>query len=255
MSARSSSRRLGQAPPGVHIMINKLLIGLTALSWAAIGATPAAAAIMTLTYTGTVNAASSYDGSGAFGPEGGQLGGLSYVQVFRYDTSLITTNFYPSFEFFYVGPADPRAVSGSLTINGITRTVGAQPSDLDVGSAELDYGVLLTSDVSSYHASTGFDTDMYTQQIQNIPKYFDHNASGTLNRDDPQGFGGNAGYWYSSQNGKYSQIVLDASSFSLTGGISDASAAPEPASWTLMIAGFGFVGISMRHRRRTVLAI
>ncbi|MBS0504308.1 MAG: PEP-CTERM sorting domain-containing protein [Proteobacteria bacterium] len=29
-------------------------------------------------------------------------------------------------------------------------------------------------------------------------------------------------------------------------------AVPEPATWAMMIAGFGFVGAAMRRRRRTV---
>ncbi|MDB5453794.1 MAG: hypothetical protein JWO33_2372, partial [Caulobacteraceae bacterium] len=34
----------------------------------------------------------------------------------------------------------------------------------------------------------------------------------------------------------------------------DVAAVPEPATWAMMIAGFGMIGGAMRHRRRTPAA-
>lgn len=41
--------------------------------------------------------------------------------------------------------------------------------------------------------------------------------------------------------------------FQLTATTAQAAAVPEPATWAMMIAGFGLVGSSMRRRRRTTL--
>jgi len=232
-------------------MIKKLLIGMTAVSWAAVGSAPTAAAIMTLTYTGTVD--SGVDAEGVFGPEGSQLSGLSYVQVFRYDTSVMTKNIYPGYEGFSIEAPGPEAGFGSLTINGITRTIGDTISDLDQGSIEL-IGVYNFATFFSTQKGYSFDY-MGTSQTENLPTHIDHNAFGPLSRYDPNGFG-TGGYWVSTddENERRSTIILNPTSFTLTGGISDLSNVPEPTSWALMIAGFGLTGVAVR-RRHVVLAV
>jgi hypothetical protein len=45
-----------------------------------------------------------------------------------------------------------------------------------------------------------------------------------------------------------------ASSFNVTSSAEWSPAVPEPASWAMMIAGFGLIGTSLRHRRRLAIA-
>lgn len=45
-----------------------------------------------------------------------------------------------------------------------------------------------------------------------------------------------------------------AGSFSVTSYAEWSPAVPEPASWAMMIAGFGLIGASLRHRRRLAIA-
>lgn len=58
---------------------------------------------------------------------------------------------------------------------------------------------------------------------------------------DAFGFGGTTGY-YHDNNGAFSVDIHLAAG--------DGNAVPEPASWALMILGFGGIGAAMRHRRR-----
>jgi PEP-CTERM motif len=48
--------------------------------------------------------------------------------------------------------------------------------------------------------------------------------------------------------------TFNANGLRLTSGSFEVAAVPEPATWALMIIGFGMVGASLRGRRRTVFA-
>ena len=56
--------------------------------------------------------------------------------------------------------------------------------------------------------------------------------------------------YFSSQYGNYADTFGVDTTFSLVG----VSAAPEPASWALMLLGVGGVGAALRTRRRKAVA-
>lgn len=65
--------------------------------------------------------------------------------------------------------------------------------------------------------------------------------------------GGNAYYDYSSSNfSSLSNFDLNFRTFTLTDAI---AAVPEPATWAMMLIGFGMIGFSMRRARRKTNAV
>jgi hypothetical protein len=84
---------------------------------------------------------------------------------------------------------------------------------------------------------------------------------------DIQATGAYGGYWTDADYSKLALLVGPGSySFSITGDgvgglpaglavrLDSAGTVPEPASWALMVGGFGAVGGAMRSRRRTAVS-
>ena len=46
---------------------------------------------------------------------------------------------------------------------------------------------------------------------------------------------------------------LGIDNFSMSASLAPVPAVPEPATWAMMIAGFGMIGGTMRHRKRTTV--
>ena len=68
----------------------------------------------------------------------------------------------------------------------------------------------------------------------------------------PGGGSGNVGYEYlPDSTGLYTSLTV--TKFSLTPAAADA--VPEPATWALMLVGFGGVGFAMRHRRKVAVRV
>lgn len=94
--------------------------------------------------------------------------------------------------------------------------------------ASVVIGVQSYSTGQNIAASNGYNLDLNnvattTQQTLNFTTQFQNVTFVDLN---------------GLKNAYYTNIVLTS------------SAVPEPASWAMMIVGFGFVGFTMRHRRR-----
>ena len=96
------------------------------------GVSQASAAIMDVTYTGTVN--SGIDTLGVFG--GGSLVGLSWVATYTFDTSLGYLNSSSSKNDVYggskFGTTSP-VLSSMITINGVGKAVGGSYFGEDFG--------------------------------------------------------------------------------------------------------------------------
>lgn len=230
-----------------------------------IGAAPAEAATYIITYQGTV--ANSTDATGVFGGSGNSLDGLSFTAVYTLTAPLpgaITTG-GPTFSYaqIYGGSlyGAPGPLSGTLTINGWTQAVAGdyfstavQINDLNPGS-DVDE---VTHHVESRDSDTSdgnfhlnyFDTTIYSR-VNSFLSIADYTAplnystqpgdvgGGYFRFEGYSDFGANA--YYAVGNLKPTSVTIALAP--------DTGAVPEPATWAMMIAGFGMVGSAMRRRR------
>ena len=202
----------------------RALIGAAAAAFL-LAATPAAAVVMKATYTGKVQG--TFD-VGAWGvTERDMYGPASFVAVFTYDTELgtIDTSF-PGLTELYDGQAVP-----IVTIFGETRDAVGTTYSFDW--MYHDYGIL----PSVYRQRAGLRFDMVGGGA--IPAALD--VPFTLTR----AAGGDGQGRYLADIG-----VTDLTFTVDTMVVTRAVAVPEPATWAMLILGFGAAGAALRSRRR-----
>lgn len=209
-----------------------------------LGAAPAAAVVKVATYSGTL--AAGQDHTGVFGPAGGDLSGAAFVARFTYDKALGGTRSSDgsTFDYSYGGAIDGNGspiLSASLTINGVTKTLAG------------DYfGV-------AYTITTPF-TEHYAVDYIDTPQLFVHSriyieghplgAPWSLDQNfGPAPVSGASGNFeiyrfdYTTGQGEWADGAIDGTATYWVQGV------PEPASWALMIAGFGLIGAAQRRQR------
>ncbi len=206
------------------------------------GMATASAAVVDITYTGTVSAGSH---SGLFGTPG-DLTGANFVLEFRFDTSVpgIVSNSDPTINFAYGGtafgiPAVP-GLSASITINGFTQSVTPTFDSQIVG---INSG--LTSQQVHYaraDTSNGFQASI-TNSNGLLPATIDVPFAYTVQPGDQmQGF-----FRFDNIFGSaYGELTFA----TLTETVEGVSAVPEPSTWAMMILGFCGVGYMAYRRRR-----
>lgn len=209
-------------------------------------AVPVAAAIKVATYSGTI--LTGYDGTDEFGTGVTDLAGLRYVARYTYDTTRAFRQTAPgvydeTFGGDFLGTLAP-ILATTLTVNGVTLTFNAQErygfvsikafGETRHESRASDYGAGQFNEIYNYGYPGiplgSLDDDLAPQTATALAGGFNiyltnpdsgavaRNASGSL-RSDPDSF------------------------------VSISGTVPEPASWALMIAGFGAVGGAARRRR------
>ena len=211
--------------------------------------------VKTATITGVFG--EGFDDTGVFfGGTGHALQGESFVLRFNYALEPGTNSIYQ------VGVAnDPRFISHSLTVNGVTFTLtdtsfvtnyrlltnGADGhlqnstqygANFSPNSSRHDwyFDPLISCPVFCYGGGLTYNADYSSQLLSptsvTIGTYANGASGETL-----------LGFHASANNGGSSGVI---SSFI----ISDYSGAvPEPASWIMLIAGFGIVGATRRRQR------
>jgi hypothetical protein len=240
---------------GQYIWGNVMKFGFYAAVLALAAPLPAAAKIIRVTYIGVVDG--GIDSTGIFGPAESDLGGKRYRAVTVFDTSRGDLQTSPS-SFAAIGgdrfgTTNP-AISATLTINGVTE------------SLTPDYfGLIYSSHAPgpeypqfSFHAHQArhnsydgvyLEDDFINNQIE-----VDAEMPGLP-------FGYDTSFHYLVQPGDY----IAGSSFQILhccapegveryayGSLAPQLllvSVPEPASWTLLIAGFGLTGAELRRRR------
>jgi hypothetical protein len=217
-----------------------------------LAAMPAAAVVKIAKYTGTV--ANGYDTTGVFGAPNTDLTGYSWVATYTYDRSLGFYQFTDgvSYDYSYGGPGygvvGSPVLSSTITINGVTKSLpGAWAGYVYTGTSPF---------VQHYAQDYSDDGITYTSNYNNNYTY-PAGAPASLDQNfGPVAATGSYGYtqWYTYDYVTSTQIEAAYANMGSDAVYSVGNAVPEPASWALMIAGFGMVGGTLRRRRGVTAA-
>jgi hypothetical protein len=263
-----------RAEQGDSPMKPKAILGLALGGLLSVAPVSASAAELLVVYQGTV--ANGTDGLGLFGAAGSSLAGQAYTVFFDYDVGVAGAKSVNTADrdFIYGGSLYDAAsplVSVTFTIAGITQVMK--------GDTSSDVGIF--RDLSNYLETAAFDTP-FTQVGDKTVSYFDtvfgtylshpvglsndsliepNSQGGITVAGDPTAY---AGFFDFYAIGGTSTAGQFASGASITAAyLKDSVAAPiaplaasvpEPASWLMMIAGFGAVGMMMRRKTRVRVA-
>jgi hypothetical protein len=217
----------------------------TATTLTLLAATPAAAAVKVATLAGTIS--NGFDYIGTFGPANTSLTNLPYKIDYIYDKALGTTLETDGVSYETIsggtslGTVSP-IIAVRMTINGVTRSVPGTGfglasttgnyagSDDSIDSAGVATFVFAYSYFNEFSGATTLD-----QNTGPIPVF----AFGVFQ------------FSVTDSNG----VILDSVVTEVTGPAtySVRDAVPEPASWAMLIAGFGLTGAWMRRRRVAVI--
>ena len=210
------------------------------------------AVVMTATYEGTVS--SARDLTGIFGSPAGGLVGLPYVARFVYDTEFGLREDEPGVERI-VGGANygqpPGVVVGSITINGITKTLSGTHNSLAAASDHFDLYAHTAQDL----IPTGRYNNYLTAQVSSgavrdleTPVFaVDRPISGFVQFRESNPLGG--GFIVDTA------ILLNSQGrATITDGTLAPTPVPEPSFWALALLGFGLLGGAVRRSRSRALA-
>jgi hypothetical protein len=216
-----------------------------ALAAGVLAAGSANAAIVTLTYTGTV-ADGGTDVSGAFGAMGADLSGDAFTAVFTFDTdegTLVARNAPPVTSLTLAGglieglPTFSSPGVASLTVNSVTETFGNDlGSDYfaQVVSGEFQFGADVFSSTTSPFGIVSVGSDGPGLSL-NTP------YSGPVCDQQCVVIGG-----VPTLNITHLDLTIEGSFANPT--------IPEPATWALMLLGFSLTGAALRRRAASAMA-
>ncbi len=209
----------------------------------AVLAAPAAATVHVITFSGTVSV--GLDLAGAFGTPIASLTGRPYTASYAYDLSLGTRTTSTGIADAVtggdlLGTVSP-IIDASLTINGITHHFGSQDGMGTAKYLQLGLGSLGVYGVAARSGSP------YLATVAVIPGFTPSLDNDLALRSDVT--------W------KSEFLIGSANPLQFAFGIlgpgpnsefSIQTLVPEPASWTMMIAGFGLVGVAARRNSRSL---
>lgn len=212
---------------------------------------PAAAAVKIAKYSGIV--ASGFDQTGVFAAPGSELAGYSWIATYTYDKKLGGYNYTDNITYstsyggpYYGEPGTP-IISASITINGVTRSIAGA------------YAGSVTTDNSDNYVQHIAQDDDYNNNIYSSSYIYNYGravgAPVSLNQNfGPVALAVDFDYGYMAVH-RYNTVTGEVYDFAVAalGGntvYSVSNVVPEPASWALMIAGFGLVGAAARRNRR-----
>ena len=220
------------------------MLAAVGVASALIVAQPAAAAVKIATYTGTI--ASGLDVTGIFVAPGADLAGYAYVATYTYDWTLGGTRFSDGItNYSYGGLSQGNGspvLAATFTLNGVTKSL--------TGSF---YGVAFTS-TSSYVQHLAQESVRTANTVSGNYVYninYAPGAPGSLDSDfGPVAASGGQGLAVFNTIDSTTGERLAFASANLGGDAvySVGDAVPEPATWALMIGGFGMVGGALRRR-------
>ncbi len=221
---------------------------------ATLAAGPASATAYYATFTGNLTGAADF--AGLFGPPGTDISGMPFSARYRVDPGVpgisVLTSGYGSFQELASGSAGhfPQAISATLTINGHTQVVSGgyngtvvQEDDYTPGFPRIGNGdeILYVAEgfpTAGTFTSLSFSIEDVVSDItftSNFAAPFENQFYGTTLQDSRFEFSNGSNQAYGS---------LRATHLSVTASV------PEPASWMMLIAGFGLAGAALRRQSR-----
>jgi hypothetical protein len=223
--------------------MTKSIVSISAIAVALLaGVSPATAAVKTATYSGTVD--QGLDTTGVFGPANTSLAGASYIATFTYDRTLGSSNTIgTSAGGSLFGTTSP-IIAASLRINNITWIIPAGADDFVRTSVSPEVWHYVSSR-KIVGAGTQRDQVNYRGFPVTAPESLDQNVAPV------PAVGGGSFTILTMNNFNNAFMVFAQGSFSNDAiySVGDVASIPEPASWAMLIAGFGLTGAAMRRRR------
>jgi len=219
------------------------------------GASTASATIYQVTLTGDTESINDFNNVFGLGAEtvgsSANITNQAFVETFDIDTAggnVLTSSTGISSNSIF-GTAPPYAVGGSLEINGNTISVaGSNYSSVFTGGADYQIN---TNDVVAVdtNENNDFSLDLHSNDLTAapIPTTVTQAFSAALTPADYEVFDS---FIDSNSGGQYADAAGELYPTQIS--IAEVSAAPEPSSWLLMIAGLGGVGLVLRRARKTV---
>jgi len=249
------------APPATGIeplgVVMKTFLASALMAAALAG--PASANRFVATFTGTVT--NGTDSANVFNQAGADLTGQSFTAVFTLDDSaadFVLSNGAVYYDIYNGGPANP--IHATISVGGVSYAL--TPA---------------TDSFEDYLSWTRYSGGTFDQFMGNVARFVD---DGTVNTLDSLQLYGNAslddflgspldyhtpfahdftsqsggsfsiGSWSDSTNAAFYSETLNLNVSRITYAAAPAGGAvPEPASWAMMLVGFGLAGTALRRNR------
>ena len=222
----------------MNIKLVSVVAGLVMLG----GASQASAAIMDVTYTGTVS--SGIDTLGIFGAAGANLAGSSWVATYTFDTSLghsySSSNYNEIYGGSFYNNTSP-VLSSMVTINGVGQAVGGS-------YAGVVYGVNnggFSKHTAEYHSSghTEYLENYISNYNGSLPASITTPFTHTVDANDSV-----LGTYYLTNNTGSETIYANLATLTVSEHV---GAVPEPSTWAMMLLGFAGVGFAAYRKKKT----
>ena len=217
-------------------------------------AQPAAAATILITYTGTVT--DGTDAAGLFGTSNPDLANEKFTSVYTltYPTSGAYEDNLQGLHQIYGGnyllQPTPSPLSGQLTINDHTVSVDGQYSGQHTLIGPADNPSFYKGNVSEILDAAYSNPNTYLYNVvQNISGdnfMLSLNFADEFSRTVIQSDYSKGNFKVTNDSGQSTFANFK----NLTVSVQEVSAVPEPATWGMMIFGFGIAGVTLRVRRR-----
>ncbi len=233
------------------------------------GAGAAEAALVTVTFSGTVTYSDDYTGEfGRVGGDGQVYNGMTATSVYVFDSALGDRTTGPTYDVVSGGSLSGLSnpiISATFSLNNVSQTVDpgrAGQARVNDNPGNLPpFGVLFLQQDSVFDIGgplelfrsmtnqiilpTGGSTSLETSFSATTLAGFEGSSFGQF--FDAAQMGGNVLRSTFIQY-QVTGVTLEGVAQAPTGG----GAVPEPASWALMIAGFGLAGAALRRGRPAV---
>jgi PEP-CTERM motif len=246
-------------PTLIH-RVARLVLPVVALAFA----NAAQSATYIITYTGTAQAF-ALDVTGVFGPAGASLTGKQVTAVYTLTDptpgAFVSNNGIIGETYGGTLYGRPIPVVSSVTINGVTRTVAVDTQAVGIVRQINDTGY----DQVYHHTE---DRRLATTTVPGVLNVLEawvnstvHNIVNSSNYTDPLDYtvqpGDGVSGYFSIYTVNYQDVILENAygNFSperVTIQLAAVAAVPEPASWMMLIVGFGVVGATLRRRHQSV---